>query len=217
MVNLETSSYHILAASSPAHGRNRVVKHGDTVAVFDQYGDIKPGGLGEEGLYHEGARFLSCLMLELEGRRPFCLGSTIRDENDQLTVALTNPDLLRDDHARLPLGAIHLSLKKFLWNGVCYQQLRIKNHALKPVETTLSLHFEADFADIFEVSGMKRKARGQNLDSELTEDGAILGYRGLDGVVRRTLLQFEPRPTSLTTSTARIELSLEPQQEVTFF
>src|SRR5262245_7256453 len=215
MVNLETSSYHILAASSPADERTRVLKHGDTFAVFDHYGDIKPGGLGEEGLYHEGTRFLSCLLLELEGRRPFSLGSTIRDENDQLSVTLTNPDLLRDGQVRLPLGSIHLALKKFLWKGVCYQQLRVKNHALRPVETTLTLHFEADFADIFEVSGMKRKARGQNLDSEVTEDRAILSYQGLDGVVRRTLLQFEPRPASLTTSTARIDLSLQPQQEVT--
>jgi hypothetical protein len=29
-----------------------VLKHGHMFAVFDHYGDIKPGGLGEEGLYH---------------------------------------------------------------------------------------------------------------------------------------------------------------------
>src|SRR5215510_3022232 len=104
--NSEAGPHHILAATSVADERTRVLKHGDTFAVFDHYGDIKPGGLGEEGLYHEGTRFLSCLMLELEGRRPFCLGSTIRDENDQLTIALTNPDLLRDGQVRLPLGAI---------------------------------------------------------------------------------------------------------------
>jgi glycogen debranching enzyme len=194
-----------------------VLKHGDTFAVFDHYGDIKPGGLGEEGLYHEGTRFLSCLLLELEGRRPFFLSSTIRDENDQLDVALTNPDLLRDGQVRFPLGALHLALRKFLWRGVYYQQLRIRNHALKPLEITLSLHFEADFADIFEVSGMKRKARGQDLVPEVTDDRAVLSYRGLDGVVRRTLLQFEPRPSSLNSSTARLDLSLQPQQEGAFY
>src|SRR5262245_14732953 len=216
-VSGEAGPYHILAASSPADERTRALKHGDTFAVFDHYGDIKPGGLGEEGLYHEGTRFLSCLLLELEGRRPFFLSSTIRDENDQLAVALTNPDLLRDGQVRFPLGALHLALKKFLWRGVCYQQLRIKNYALKPLETTLSLHFEADFVDIFEVSGMKRKARGQDLVPEVTDDRAVLGYRGLDGVVRRTLLQVEPRPSSLTSSRARLDLSLQPQQEATFY
>src|SRR5215467_14171787 len=90
------SPSHILAASSLMDERSRVLKHGDTFAVFDHYGDIKPGGLGEEGLYHEGTRYLSCLLLELAGSRPFFLSSTVRDENDQLAVTLTNPDLLRD-------------------------------------------------------------------------------------------------------------------------
>ena len=49
--------------------RTRVLKHGDTFAVFDHSGQIKPGGLGEEGLYHEGTRYLSCLILELDGSR----------------------------------------------------------------------------------------------------------------------------------------------------
>jgi glycogen debranching enzyme len=41
----------------------------------------------------------------------------------------------------------------------------------------------------------------------------VLGYRGLDGVVRRSLIHFEPPPTSLTAGTARLELPIRPQQE----
>jgi len=211
------SSHHILAAASVADERTRVLKHGDTFAVFDHYGDIKPGGLGEEGLYHEGTRYLSCLLLELEGGRPFFLGSTVRDENDQLAVALTNPDLLRDGQVRFPLGTFHLSVKKLLWRGVCYQQLRVKNHGLEPVEVALALHFKADYADIFEVRGMKRNGRGKDLTPDVTDDRVVLGYQGLDGVVRHTLLQVEPRPSRLTATTARLDLSLRPQQETTFF
>jgi glycogen debranching enzyme len=55
------------------------------------------------------------------------------------------------------------------------------------------------------------------LTPEITPDRAILGYRGLDGVVRRTLLQFEPQPSSLDAATARFDLSLRPQQESDFF
>ena len=109
--------HHILAASSVADERTRVLKHGETFAVFDHYGDVKPGGLGEAGLYHGGTRFLSCLLLELEGGRPFFLGSTVRDENDQLTVTLTNPDLCDGGEVRVPLGTLHIALKKFLWRG----------------------------------------------------------------------------------------------------
>src|SRR5262249_8275623 len=81
----EGSPYHVLATANLADDRTRVLKHGDTFAVFDHYGDVKPGGLGEEGLYQEGTRFLSCLVLELEGARPVFLNSTVRDENEQLT------------------------------------------------------------------------------------------------------------------------------------
>jgi len=126
----EAGLHHILAASSLADERTRVLKQGDTFAVFDHYGDIKPGGLGEEGLYYEGTRYLSCLLLELEGSRPFFLSSTVRDENDQLAVTLTNPDLLRDGSLWAPLGTLSIALKKFLWQGTCYQQLRVKNHGL---------------------------------------------------------------------------------------
>jgi glycogen debranching enzyme len=208
--------WHILAASSPADERTRVLKHGDTFAVFDHYGDVKPGGLGEEGLYHEGTRFLSCLLLEMEGSRPFFLNSIVGDENDQLTIALTNPDLLRDGQVRAPLGTLHLALRKFLWQGACYQEFRIRNHGLEPVDTALTLHFAADYADIFEVRGLKRRARGEDLQPEVTEDSVLLGYRGLDGIVRRTRLHFTLRPSLLTPSAARLDLLLGPQQEATF-
>jgi glycogen debranching enzyme len=212
----ENGPYHILAASSLTDEHTRVLKHGDTFAVFDHYGDIKPGGLGEEGLYHEDTRYLSCLLLELEKSRPFFLSSTVRDENDQLAVALTNPDLLHDGRVRVPLGTLHIALKKFLWRGICYQQLRVKNHGLVPVETSLALHFAADYVDIFEVCGRQRQARGEDLRPEVAGSRVALGYRGLDGVVRRTILQFSPQPSLLTASTARLDLSLQPQQEVTF-
>src|ERR1700730_16049635 len=105
-----------LMAASTVSGHARMLKHADTFAVFDEHGDIRPGGLGEEGLYHEGTRFLSGLVIELEGARPFYLDSAVATENDFLTSALTNPDLVRPDGVRLPLATIHMALRKFLWN-----------------------------------------------------------------------------------------------------
>ncbi len=211
----EGGPHHILAVTSLADDRTRVLKHADTFAVFDHYGDIKPGGLGEEGVYHHGTRHLSCFVLELEGRRPFFLNSAIRDENDQLTVTLTNPDMLRGGTVWAPLGTLHIALKKFLWQGALYQHLRVKNHGLDSIKSSITLHFAADFADIFEVRGMKRSGRGADLLPLLTHDQAVLGYRGLDGVIRRTVFQFSPRPSQLSADSARLELSLRPQEDVT--
>jgi hypothetical protein len=61
--------FYILATSSLADDRTRVLKQGDTFAVFDRHGDIRPVGLGVQGVYHEGTRYLSRLELRL-GKEP---------------------------------------------------------------------------------------------------------------------------------------------------
>ena len=96
--------------------------------------------------------------------------------------------LPRDEEA----SSYQLALKKFLWQSVCHQQIRLKNHGLTPVEGTVDLHFGADYADVFEVRGQRRRRRGHDLNPELTRDQVVLGYRGLDDVIRRTVLTFSP-------------------------
>jgi glycogen debranching enzyme len=204
---------HVLAPSAAIDDRTRVLKHDDTFAVFDHVGQIKLTGLGEEGLYHEGTRYLSCLMLELDGRRPLFLGSTVRDANDQLSISLTNPDELRDGRIEVPLGTLHLAVKAFLWRAACHWQLRIKNYGVMPRAASLLLRFRADFADIYEIRGMQRAARGRSLPPEVQQGRVVLGYRGLDGLLRRTLLRFTPEPSSLTADSARMDVSLRPGEE----
>jgi len=117
----------------------------------------------------------------------------VRDDNDPAFGGSHQSDLCREGCVYLPMGSLHLAWRKFLWMGTLYQELRVENqwHAARR-----SHHRDAirgDFADIYEVRGLKRKARGQDLDPELTDREVTLGYRGLDGVVRRTRLQFTPR------------------------
>ena len=59
--------YYILAASALADDRSRVLKHGDSFAVLNRYGDIQPVGMGEQGLYyyyHTMAKALSAYGLD---------------------------------------------------------------------------------------------------------------------------------------------------------
>src|SRR5262249_14666549 len=152
--------------------------------------------------------------LELDGHPPFFLGSTVRDENDQLSVALTNPDRIRDHQVEVPLGTLHLGVRVLLWQGACYWRLRARNHGPDRVEATLCLRFRSDFADIFEVRGMTRTAGGVALPAEVAPDRVTLGYVGRDGLRRRTLLGFTPAPDELTADRARFALALAPQEEV---
>src|SRR4029077_7920560 len=98
-------SFYILATSTRADDRTRVLKHDETFAVFDRFGDVQPVGLGEQGIYHDGTRFLSRLELRLGGRRPLLRSSTVKKENDLLTVDLATPDLKdRTGQLVLPRG-----------------------------------------------------------------------------------------------------------------
>ncbi|MGH7828545.1 MAG: glycogen debranching N-terminal domain-containing protein, partial [Candidatus Binatia bacterium] len=86
-------AFYIVATDSIADGAARVLKEGESFAVFDRYGDIQSAGLGEEGIYHEGTRFLSRLVFTLGAARPFLLNSTINEDNILFVVNLTNPDI----------------------------------------------------------------------------------------------------------------------------
>src|SRR4051812_14286622 len=209
-------SFYIPATSSRTGDRRRVLKHRETFAVFDRFGDVQPAGLGEQGIYHEGTRFLSRLEVRIGGRRPLLLSSTVKDENDLLAVDLTNPDVTaRDGTLLLPRGQVHVFRAKFLWRGACYERLRISNFGLTAVDTEATVYFDADFADIFEVRGIKRERRGRRLDDQLEDGLAVLGYRGLDDQVRRTRLTFDPPPGELTGTRARFDLHLPPRAATT--
>jgi glycogen debranching enzyme len=212
-----SSPYYIVATAPLADEFRRVLKHGETFAVFDHYGDIQLVGLCEQGLYHQGTRFLSCFRFSLEQERPLFLSSTIKEDNDLLVVDLTNPDLAGAAEVVVPRGSLHFFRTQFLWQGACYERLRIKNYGLCAVEVEFSLNFEADFVDIFEVRGTRRTRRGRLLEPTIQDGNVALAYRGLDGVVRRTQLAFVPPPQQLSAREAHFRFSLQPTQEQNFY
>jgi glycogen debranching enzyme len=213
--SVTSGTYHIVAASGPADARTHVLKHADTFAVFDHYGDIGSGGLGEEGLYHLGTRHLSAFLLALDNARPFLLHSGVGTDGDRLAVALTNPDHLVDGQLQTALGTLHLTVNRFLWRATLYQDIQVTNYGLTPKSVSLAWHVRADYADIFEVRGLARNRRGTDLGPVVTHDSVTLAYKGLDGVIRRTVLRFEPAPDALSASLVRYDLGLAPQQTVT--
>src|SRR5207302_5840233 len=126
--------------------------------------------------------------------------------NALLAVDLTNPDVSVGDRVVIPRGILHIFRAKFLWEGACYERIRVRNFGLAPIETTLSFHFEADFRDIFEVRGMHRERRGRMLEPVVEREEVVISYEGLDGKTRRTRITFKPAPTHLSGSEARFRI-----------
>jgi len=204
-----TDNYYIAATVSTSD-EVMVLKQGDSFGVFDRSGDIQPTGLGEQGIYHEGTRFLSLLNFRLGNLRPFLLNSTIKKDNLLFTVNLTNPDVYIDGGIVLRRGDLHVFRTKFIWQATCYETLELINYSLAPVEMFFAVHFDTDFADIFEVRGIKRNARGRRLPERTEPDRVSIGYEGLDGVVRRSEIEFFPAPERLSASQAQFHRVLSP-------
>ena len=130
---------------------------------------------------------------------------------------MTNPDIYLDQKLVLPKDVLHVVRTLFLWRGTAYQRLRIQNHGDRPFEVRLTLAFASDFADLFEVRGLRRARRGTATAEMSGETGVTLNYHGLDGNRRRTMLLFEPAPERLTTSTASYAFELQPNQSQSIY
>jgi glycogen debranching enzyme len=207
------AAQHAIAVSATLQERRtRTLKHGDTFAVFDQRGDIggEPGN--SEGLYHRDTRILSQFQLLFEEARPLILSSMIQDDNAVFSADLSNPDLLIGGQVALRREQVHLHRAKFVWNGACCERILVRNYSDQALEVRLSLRFAADFADLFEVRGERRAARGAASAALVSDHGVMLAYRGLDGVERATRLTFQPAPSALSTSRASYDLSLKPRE-----
>ncbi len=209
-------AFYIRSSSSRIDVRTRVLKQGDTFAVFDRFGDIDTFGTGELGLYYQDTRFLSRLTLKLGKDRPLLLSSTVREDNAVLAVDSTNPDVCRNGETVTPRGTLHIFRSKILWKRTCEERLRIHNYGRVAMDFSFSLEFEADFADIFELRGMTRERRGRRMETEIVHDGVVLAYEGLDGRPRRTRIVFDPPPTRLTESAATCQIRLEPGENASY-
>jgi len=185
----------------------RVLKQGETFSLSDAVGDFPPAGLGPAGLYHQGTRFLSGWVLTLGQDRPLLLSSSLSEDNTRLVAHLTMGDLSGNP------GTLSLKRTQCLWRGCLFDRIELRNHGHAAITVSLCLHFEADFVDLFEVRGTRRPRRGRS-ESPAVEPGAVtLAYEGLDGVLRRSRLAFEPQPTNLAADKACFEVTLAAQGE----
>jgi glycogen debranching enzyme len=203
--------------TGPAARPRRSLKHDDTFIVLDSHGDIGASAGGPDGLFNADTRYLARLELVLDEVQPLLLGSNMRDDNSALTVDLTNPDVYRQGRIVLQKDMLHIVRTIFLWRGTAYQRIGVQNHGESTASFDLTLLFDNDFADLFEVRGEKRPRRGIGSGKLLGPADVALEYNGLDGKRRSTTLHFEPRPTRLAVNAANYHLELAPQAITSLF
>lgn len=205
-------SFYIRANASIADTGQRVLKHGDTFAIFGRHGDVRPLNLEHQGIFHEGVRFLSRWELLVNGVVPLLLSSNVKEENDFLVVDLTNPVLPLPDGGSVKQNTIHLVRTIFLWECSCFERIEVSNFGTEPVSLEVQLRFGADYVDLFEIRGTPRRERGHPRAPRIASNVVILGYEGLDSVVRQTELHFDGSVAELTPEHAVFRFKLLPQE-----
>ena len=203
--------------TGPATRQRRSLKHDDTFIVLDSHGDIGASAGGPDGLFNADTRYLARLEMVLDEVQPLLLGSNLRDDNSALTVDLTNSDVYRNGRLALQKDTLHIVRSIFLWRGTAYQRIALQNHGDRPASFDLTLLFDNDFADLFEVRGERRPRRGVGSSRLLGPADVVLEYGGLDGQIRITALHFEPRPTRLATHSATFHFDLAPKEATAIF
>ncbi|WP_427161944.1 glycogen debranching N-terminal domain-containing protein [Aliinostoc sp. HNIBRCY26] len=190
------------------------VKDDDLFLVTDTMGNISgcslhDGGNLSMGLFCCDTRFLSRLELQIDGRSPVLLSSTA-ERGFSLSVLCTNPKI--DDRMKADTVGIR---REMVLNGALFEEIEVANYGTTPVTFELSISFDADFADLFEVRGYDRDKRGKLLrlvdstsedfitfhsdgsspmtthPSSAKEDYLTLAYQGVDGLVMESRIQFQ--------------------------
>jgi len=190
------------------------VKDDDLFLVTNTIGNISGCSLNDGnpsmGLFCCDTRFLNRLELQIEGRSPVLLSSTA-EKGLSLSVLCTNPRI--DERLRAETVGIR---REMVLNGALFEEIEVSNYSTTTVSFELSISFDADFVDLFEVRGYDREKRGRLLrlveptdedgifslvhgvslvtkDSPSREESLTLAYQGLDGSVMESRLIFQHR------------------------
>jgi len=185
-----------------------VIKEGDLFLYADELGQVPGTENSVLGLYHRDTRYLSRHELTIAGRQPVLLSASA-DRGYAATVELTNLEARSADGHTLPQASVHVRRTHFVSDRL-YELLLVRNYHQRDVELVIDLNFDADFADLFEVRGSRRRRRGSRLPPRSGDGALTLSYLGLDEVTRQTIVRFHDRPDSIKQGQARFRLQLAP-------
>jgi glycogen debranching enzyme len=144
---------------------------GSTFVVSDRRGDVINAVGNPNGLFYRDMRHLSRWQLRLNGREPDILSAETL-EYDEAVFFLVEPT---GTIYRNP--AMSLIRRRQVADGI-REQLEVHNHGLGHVDVEVSLLFDADFADLFEIKDDLTKTG--ELYRMREHHGMTLGYRRED-------------------------------------
>lgn len=209
----ELLGYEVIECEAQTLARTELVlKEGHLFLLTDAAGNITPSGACELGLFHDDTRILSHYDLRVAGGVPDVLSSqAARVFASQIDLTVTDREF--GGVFTEPKNFLHIRREQLLGEFMT-DRIVLTNFMGRTVDFWIELEFAADYADIFEVRGAGRPARGRFFEPIVDEREVSWVYQGLDDILRRTLIRFSISPTLLEGGRARWELRLEPKAAV---
>ena len=192
---------------------NLTLIDGKTFSATTVTGDIYPPGSPDAGFFHDDTRFLSHLELRIGGHRTVVLSSTT-EKTFSSQIELTTGNITLRDSFDLPENTVHIRREQLLASEIFFDRMSFENFNLTPVDFTVEIAVDADFVDVFQVRGVVRQQHGQYYRPIVRDQAIAFFYRGLDGIMRRTLVKLSPTPSEFQERGARWDLRLEPLKRV---
>ena len=179
-------------------------KEGEMFLYANEEGNLV-GGFQGMGLYFRDTRFLSVYDLTVDGRAPVLLSSSA-ERAYMSYVDLTNPDIWDDGHITVPQQTLNVRRIRVI-NQRLFERIRFKNYNEQPVRASIEVVLGADFADIFEVRGLRRKRRGQFFRPKIEGRTITFAYRGEDDVFRQTRIDLGAEPDEVTVDQGIVKIA----------
>jgi glycogen debranching enzyme len=199
-----------------AHPRS-VLKNGSHFLVLDRTGSIPACNTLGYGYYRYDTRQISQWEFTLD-QTPLSLLSSSIEKGYMGNFLYTNGQIESLHNGAIDLIAQHkiivtreIVLGERLWEQICFESLHNE-----PITVDFTINFQSDFADMFEVRGLNRPARGQRMLPAQDKSGRaiFLAYNGLDGILLETVIEFTGiLPTQIRGGEVTFRLLLPPHEQ----
>ena len=168
------------------------------------------------GLYHRDTRHLSELSVSVEGAGAVTLGRDLPASNRRTVVATALDSTVNrvDDDTEKRTDLVRRETQAVVEGRGLAGRVSVVNHSRSAFEATLTVHFEADFADVFEVRGFS--AAPDRQITATADDRSVRyahEYEAADGeaIRRTTTVSFDREPADLEPGRATFDLAIGPQ------
>lgn len=186
-----------------AHPR-LVLKNGSHFLVLDREASVPACNTLGFGYYRNDTRYLSNWDVTLDDVALSLLSFDV-EKGYAGSFLYTNPQTPGLSQQKLMVR------RQIVLSDVVCEQLIVENFSSEDIAVDLSIKFQSDFADMFEVRGLNRPERGLRMIPLSGSDGRhlFLAYKGLDGCLLETIIEFRGKtPDSLIDGEARYHLNL---------